>query len=156
MHVRSFGVLFLFLYHVNFGRTLVRPNVLTALEHVHHHQGYSLLEEAKIPMQVWEYMLDPILYAMARKLVKNGKRHLTGYLPNNVSFRMAIGMVNPLRIDDIWDRNALAYNPGLSKTHHSEKILGRAAVRKAHRGQVASQVHQTVGGCLGGGRLCLG
>ena len=62
-------------------------------------------------MQVSEYMFNPILYVMARKLVKNGKTHVTQYLPNYVSFRMALGMVNPPRIDDIWDLDALAYNP---------------------------------------------
>ena len=35
-----------------------------------------------------------LLHLMERKLVKNGKGHLTGYLPNYVSFRMALGMVN--------------------------------------------------------------
>ena len=111
---------------------------------------YSLLEGAKSPVQVWEYMLDPILHLMERKLVKNGKRHWTGYLPNYVSFRMALGMVNPLRIDDIWDPDALAYNPRLSK------ILGGAPVCKAQRGQAASEVQQTVGRCVGGGGLCGG
>ena len=36
------------------------------LEHVHNRQGYSLLEGAKSPVQVWEYMLDPILLLMER------------------------------------------------------------------------------------------
>ena len=97
------------------------------LEHVHNQHGYSLLEGAKSPRQVWEYMLDPILHLMERKLVKNGKRHLTGYLPNYVSFRMALGMVNPLRIDDIWDPDALAYNPQLSK------LISRKKFWEVHR-----------------------
>ena len=58
----------------------------------------------------------------ARKLVKNGKRHLIGYLPSYVSFRMALGMVNPLRIDDIWDPDALAYNLRLSKPISRKKF----------------------------------
>ena len=62
------------------------------LEHTHNRQGYSLLEGAQNPVQVWEYTLDPILHLMEQKLVKNGKGHLTGYLPNYVSFRMALGM----------------------------------------------------------------
>ena len=123
------------------------------LEHAHNRQGYSLLEGAKRPVQVWEYMPDPILHLMERKLVKNGKGHLTGYLPNYVSFRMALGMVNPLRIDDIWDPDALAYNPRLSK-RSSEKNLGGAPVCKAQRGQAASKLQQAVGGCVGGGGRC--
>ena len=96
------------------------------LEHVHNRQC-SLLEGAKSPVQVWEYMLDPILHLMERKLVKNGKRHLTRYLPNYISFRMAVGMITPLRINDIWDPDALAHNPRLSK------LISRKNFWEVHR-----------------------
>ena len=126
------------------------------LEQAHNRQGYSLLEGAKSPVQVWECMLDPILHLMERKLVKNGKGHLTRYFPNYVLFRMALRIVNPLRIDNIWDPDALAYNPRPSKFISRKKFLGGAPVCKAQRGQAASEVQQAVGGCMGGGGLCGG
>ena len=50
-------------------------------------------------------------------LAPNGmvKAHLTGYWVNYLDFPMVLGMVNPLRIDDVWDPDAVAYNPRLSR-----------------------------------------
>ena len=47
---------------------------------------------------------------------------MTGYLPTFVSFPMALGMVNPPRIDNIRDPYALAYNLRLSKLINRKKF----------------------------------
>ena len=60
-------------------------------------------------------MTDPVLHLMEKALIKKGKQHLTGYVPNYFCMRLALGMVNPSRIDDIWDPDAAAYNPRLSR-----------------------------------------
>ena len=60
-------------------------------------------------------MTDPILRLMEKALITKGKRHLTGYVPNYFCLWLALGMVNLTRIDDIWDPDAAAYNPCLSR-----------------------------------------
>ena len=58
-------------------------------------------------------MTDPVLCLMEKALIKKGKRHLTGYVPDYFCLRLVFGMVKPIRIDDIWDPEAAAYNPRL-------------------------------------------
>ena len=72
-------------------------------------------------------MTDPVLHLMEKALIKKGKQHLTGYVPNYFCMRLALGMVNPTRIDDIWDPDAAAYNPRLSR------LLSRRKFWELHR-----------------------
>ena len=67
-------------------------------------------------------MTDPVLRLMEKALIKKGKRHLTGYVPNYFCLRLALGLVNPTRIDDIWDPDAAAYNPRLSQLLSRRKL----------------------------------
>ena len=64
------------------------------MQHVDYPRGHCYLDGAKSPMQVWEYMVQPILTLMEHFLVKKRNGHLTGYLTNYLCFRMAPGMVN--------------------------------------------------------------
>ena len=72
-------------------------------------------------------MTDPILRVIEKALIKKGKRHLTRYVPNYFCLRLALGMVNPTQIDDMWDPNAAAYNPRLSR------LLSRCKIWERHR-----------------------
>ena len=39
--------------------------------------GQCVPEGARSPLEVWEYMTEPILRLMEKALIKKGKRHLT-------------------------------------------------------------------------------
>ena len=52
-------------------------------------RGQCVLEGARSPLKVWEYMTDPVLRLMEKALIKKGKRHLTGYVPNYFCLRLA-------------------------------------------------------------------
>ena len=60
-------------------------------------------------------MTDPIPRLMEKASIKKGKRHLTGYVPKYFCLQLALGTVNPTQIDDIWDPDAAAYSPRLSR-----------------------------------------
>ena len=71
-----------------------------------------------------EYMVEPILVLMGCSLVRKGEGHLTGYLTNYFYFRMALGMVDPLCIDDIWDLDSVEYNTRLCQIISQRKFWG--------------------------------
>ena len=76
-------------------------------------------------------MTDPVLRLKEKALIKKGKRHLTRYVPNCFCLRLALGMGNPTRIDDVWDPAAAAYDPSLSRLLSRRKSGNYTAVRNA-------------------------
>ena len=69
-------------------------------------------------------MTAPILRLMEKALSKTGKGHLTGCVSNYFCLWLALGMVSPTRIDDIWDPDAAAYKPRLSQLLSSATSSG--------------------------------
>ena len=77
-------------------------------------RGTSLLEgtcAADTPVTVYEYMMRPIMECMDICLRAKGHADLVPLLPRYILFRLGLGMLQPRRIDDLWDRDSMYYNP---------------------------------------------
>ena len=77
-------------------------------------RGTSLLEgtrAADTPVTVYEYMMRPIMACRDICLRAKGHAHLVPLLPRYILFRLGLGMLQPRRIDDLWDRDSMYYNP---------------------------------------------
>ena len=76
-------------------------------------KGRSLLEgteDGKTPVAVWNFMFQPILEAMTLCLEEANRVDLVDLLPRYVLFRVGLGMLQPRRIDDVWDKESMHYN----------------------------------------------
>ena len=77
-------------------------------------RGTSLLEgtcAADTPVTVYEYMMRSIMECMDICLRAKGHADLVPLLPRYILFRLGLGMLQPRRIDDLWDRDSMYYNP---------------------------------------------
>ena len=77
-------------------------------------RGTSLLEgtcAVDTPVTVYEYMMRPIMECMDICLRAKGHADLVPLLPRYILFRLGLGMLQPRRIDDLWDRDSMYYNP---------------------------------------------
>ena len=81
------------------------------------------------PLAVLDYMLAPIMKGMEICLTSRGRQDLIPELPRYVAFRMGLGMVQPRRVDDVWDKESIAYNPYLPnlRARHVFYTLNRLA-----------------------------
>ena len=76
-------------------------------------KGRSLLEgteDGRTPVAVWNFMFQPILEAMTLRLEEANRVDLVDLLPGHVLFRIGLGMLQPRRIDDVWDKESMHYN----------------------------------------------
>ena len=55
-------------------------------------------------------MFRPILEAMTLCVQEAKRVELMDLLPRYVVFRIALGMLQPHRIDDVWDKDSMHYN----------------------------------------------
>ena len=68
--------------------------------------GRSLLRgtpDGDTPVAVWNFMSKPILECMTLCLQEHNCEDLVECLPHNVIFRIGLGVLQPQRIDDVWD-----------------------------------------------------
>ena len=71
-------------------------------------KGRSLLEgteDGRTPVAVWNS-----LEAMTLCLEEANRVDLVDLLPRYVLFRIGLGMLQPRRIDDVWDKECMHYN----------------------------------------------
>ena len=69
--------------------------------------GYEVLE-------VINFMFQPITDSMETMLDRNGRADLKALVPQYIWFRIGLGVVRPLRVDDIWNSAHLCYSPYLA------------------------------------------
>ena len=74
-------------------------------------------------------MLAPIMKGMEIFLTSHGRQDLIPELPRYVAFRMGFGMVQPCRVDDLWDKESIVFNPYLANLipRHVCYVLNRLA-----------------------------
>ena len=96
-------------------------------------KGRSLLEgteDGKTPVAVWNFMFRPILEAMTLCLEEANRIDLVDLLPRYVLFRVGLGMLQPRRIDDVWDKESMHYNAYMAELFPSRRqfyVLQRLA-----------------------------
>ena len=74
--------------------------------------GHSTLDGTIL--EALEFMLEPLVTGMERALRVNGRPDLVDKIENYVWFRVGLGMVRPVRIDDLWDTSSLNFNKYLA------------------------------------------
>ena len=87
-------------------------------------KGRSLLEgteDGKTPVAVWNFMFRPILEAMTLCLEEANWLDLVDLLPRYVLFRVGLGMLQPRRIDDVWDKESMHYNAYMAELFPSRR-----------------------------------
>ena len=96
-------------------------------------KGRSLLEgteDGKTPVAVWNFMFRPILEAMTLCLEEANRIDLVDLLPRYVLFRVGLGMLQPRRIDAVWDKESMHYNAYMAELFPSRRqfyVLQRLA-----------------------------
>ena len=96
-------------------------------------KGRSLLEgteDDKTPVAVWNFTFRPILEAMTLCLEEANRIDLVDLLPRYVLFRVGLGMLQPRRIDDVWDKESMHYNAYMAELFPSRRqfyVLQRLA-----------------------------
>ena len=96
-------------------------------------KGRSLLEgteDGRSPVAVWNFMFKPILEAMTLCLEEANRVDLVDLLPRYVLFRIGLGMLQPRRIDDVWDKESMHYNAYMAELFPSRRhfyVLQRLA-----------------------------
>ena len=71
-------------------------------------QDYDVLE-------VVDFMFAPLVDAMVTALEMNAAPHLKPLVTKYVWFRLGLGMIRPVRVDDVWAPAELGYNEYLAK-----------------------------------------
>ena len=71
--------------------------------------GSSLLQGYAV-RDVVEFMLEPIMVNMEEALERRGRGDLKALLTRYVWFRIGLGMVRPVRVDEVWDATHICYN----------------------------------------------
>ena len=64
----------------------------------------------RIP-EIVDHMTGPLLGSMRHSLARQAHACLAELVPNWFALKLSIGMLCPHRIDDLWDPDALAFNP---------------------------------------------
>ena len=59
------------------------------------------------PVAVWNFMFQPILRCMTLCLQAHNREDLVECLPRYVMFCIGLGMLQPQRIDDVWDSESM-------------------------------------------------
>ena len=59
---------------------------------------------------IWDYMMSPIVDAQEATLRVRQREDLIPLVPRYNAFVLLLGMVRPMQVDGIWDRNGLLYN----------------------------------------------
>ena len=73
------------------------------------------------PVAVWTFMFQPILVCMTPCVQEHNRDNLVELLPRFIMFRMGLGMLQPQRIDDVWDKESMHYNAYLAELFPSRK-----------------------------------
>ena len=58
-------------------------------------------------------MFKPVLECMTFGLQEHNREDLVECLPCYVMFRIGLGMLQPRRIDDVWESESMRHNPYL-------------------------------------------
>ena len=96
-------------------------------------KGRSLLEgteDGRTPVAVLNFMFQPILEAMTLCLEEANWVDLVDLLPRYMLFRIGLGMLQPPRIDDVWDKESMHYNAYMAELFPSRRqfyVLQRLA-----------------------------
>ena len=80
--------------------------------------GKSLLRgtpDGDTLVAVWNFMFQPILACMTLCLQAHNREDLVECLLHYVMFRIVLGMLQPRRIDDVWDSESMHYNAYLAE-----------------------------------------
>ena len=59
---------------------------------------------------ILDYMMKPIVDAQEAVLQARARDDLTPRVPHYNTFLLLLGMVRPMQVDGVWDRDALVYN----------------------------------------------
>ena len=65
--------------------------------------------------EVWDHMLAPIEELQRASLRKANLSHLIPLVPRYNAFILLLGMVRPMQVDGIWERDGLLYNPVMAQ-----------------------------------------
>ena len=97
-------------------------------------------------------MFQPILEAMTLCLEEANRADLVDLLPRYVLFRIGLGMLQPRRIDDVWDKESMHYNAFMAELFPSRRnfyVLQRLAGPDADALMELCTVHWQGGWDLG-------
>ena len=72
---------------------------------------------------VWNFILQPILECMTLCLQAHNHKDLVESLPRYVMFVIGLGMLQPRRIDDVWDSESMHYNAYLAELFLSRRTF---------------------------------
>ena len=59
---------------------------------------------------IWDYMMKPIVDAQEAVLRAREREDLIPLVPRYNTFVLLLGMVRPMEVDRVWDRDGLVYN----------------------------------------------
>ena len=64
---------------------------------------------------IWDYMMNTIVDAQEAVLRARERDDLIPLVPRYNTFLLLLGMVRPMQVDGVWDRNGLVYNAYLAR-----------------------------------------
>ena len=64
---------------------------------------------------IWDYMMKPIVDAQEAVLRAREREDLIPLVPRCNTFVLSLGMVRPMQMDGVWDRDGLVYNAYLAR-----------------------------------------
>ena len=65
--------------------------------------------------EIWDYMMKPIVDAQEAILRAREREDLIPLVPRYNTFVLLLGMVRPMQVDGVWDRDGLVYNAYLAR-----------------------------------------
>ena len=93
--------------------------------------------------EIVDHMAGPLLGSMRRSLARQGHACLAELVPNWFVLKLGIGMLRPHCIDDLWDPDALAFNPMMKRLLKQEDYY---AINRLARPPIGPLLRATTGG----------